>query len=90
MSQNLSFVETLRPIAERHGKTVGQLAIAWTLSHPAVTSAIVGARRPEQVEVNVGAMGWTLTEAEKQEIEAASAVLDMASQKFQLRSMATK
>ncbi|MBC7995110.1 MAG: aldo/keto reductase, partial [Rhizobacter sp.] len=46
--------------AERNGKTVGQMAIAWTLRHPAVTAAIVGARRPEQVEDNVGAMGWRL------------------------------
>src|SRR5579871_1252210 len=68
LSQHLAFVERLRPIAARKGKTVGQLAIAWTLSHPAVTAAIVGARRPSQVEDNVGAMGWTLTEAELAEI----------------------
>lgn len=90
LTQNLAFVDKLRPIAERHGKTVGQLAIAWTLSHPAVTAAIVGARRPEQVEVNARAMGWTLTETEKQEIEAAASLLDLSSQNFELRSMATK
>jgi aryl-alcohol dehydrogenase-like predicted oxidoreductase len=73
LSHHLAFVERLRPIAARHGKTVGQLAIAWTLRHPAVTSAIVGARRPEQVEVNLGAMGWDLTESELEEIEACRA-----------------
>src|SRR5579871_4348609 len=62
LSQNLAFVERLRPIAARHGKTVGQLAIAWTLANPAVTAAIVGARSPAQVEQNAGAMGWRLTE----------------------------
>lgn len=71
LSRNLAFVERIRPIAERHGKTPGQLAIAWTLMNPAVTSAIVGARRPSQVEQNVGAAGWRLTPEEMAEIEAA-------------------
>jgi aryl-alcohol dehydrogenase-like predicted oxidoreductase len=44
-------------IAARHGKTVGQLAIAWVLRLPGVTSAIAGARRPEQVAANVGGAG---------------------------------
>lgn len=70
-SKNLEFVERLRPVAERNGKTVGQLAIAWTLSNPAVTGAIVGARRPEQVEENVQAMGYHLSEGDVAEIEAA-------------------
>ena len=68
---NLGFVELLRPIAARHGKTVGQLAIAWTLAQSGVTAAIVGARRPEQVEQNVGAMGWQLTPGDLNEIGAA-------------------
>ncbi len=71
LTKNLAIVERLRPIAERHSKTVGQLAIAWTLMNPAVTSAIVGARNPAQVDDNVGAMNWRLTEAEMAEIEAA-------------------
>jgi aryl-alcohol dehydrogenase-like predicted oxidoreductase len=68
LGQNLALVERLRPIAERRGKTVGQLAIAWTLMNPAVTAAIVGARRPSQVDTNVGAMGRRLTEEEMAEI----------------------
>ena len=71
LSQNLAFVDRLRVIAARHGKTVGQLAIAWTLSNPAVTGAIVGARRPAQVEQNAAAIGWHLTKEELAEIEAA-------------------
>lgn len=70
LTRNLAFVERLRPIAARYGKTVGQLAIAWTLSHPAMTAAIVGARRPEQVDENAGAMNWHLTDADKAEIES--------------------
>ena len=71
LSRNLELVKRLRPLAARHQKTVGQLAVAWTLMNPAVTAAIVGARRPAQVEENVGAMGWNLTDAEMAEIEAA-------------------
>lgn len=71
LSANLAIVQRLRPIAERHGKSVGQLAIAWTLAQPGVTAAIVGARRPEQVEQNVGAMGWKLASDELNEIQVA-------------------
>lgn len=71
LSRNLAVVESLRPIAARHGKTVGNIAVAWTLSNPAVTGAIVGARRPSQVEENVGAMGLKLTAEDLAEIEAA-------------------
>jgi len=73
LSRNLRFVEALRPIAARYGKTVGQLAVAWVLANPAVTAAIVGARRPSQVEANVGAMGWALDNAIVAEIGAAYA-----------------
>ncbi|NOY77053.1 MAG: aldo/keto reductase [Calditrichaeota bacterium] len=70
LSKILAFVDKLRPIAERHGKTVGNLAVAWTLRNPAVTSAIVGARTVQQVEENVRAAGWRLTEEEIEEIES--------------------
>jgi len=73
LSRHLALVERLRPIAERRGQTVGQLAISWVLAHPAVTSAIVGARRPAQVEENVQAMGRPLSPSELSEIEAACA-----------------
>ena len=69
LSKNLEIIKRLRPIAESHGKTVGQLAVAWTLMNPDVTSAIVGARRPEQVDQNARAMGWRLTNDELQQIE---------------------
>lgn len=71
LSRHLALVERLRPIASRHGKTVGNLAVAWTLRNPAVTAAIVGARRPAQVEENLPARGWRLSEAEIAEIESA-------------------
>jgi len=70
LSQALRFVDELRPIAARHSKTVGQLAVAWVLAHPAMTSAIVGARTPSQAEENNGAAGWNLSDKELDEIEA--------------------
>lgn len=62
--RNLKIVEKLKKIADSQGKTVGQLAIAWVLSNPAVTSAIVGAKRPSQLEENIGGADWKLTKEE--------------------------
>ena len=67
--RNLACVDQLKAIAERRGKTVAQLALAWTARQPGVTVAIAGARRPEQVEDNAGAAGWSLTDDELGEIE---------------------
>ena len=60
LSANLTLVEGLKAIAARYGRTVSQLAIAWTLRRPEVTAAIVGARRPEQIEQTAPAADWTL------------------------------
>jgi len=71
LSQNLAVVERLRKVGERHGRSPGEVAIAWTLRHPAVTAAIVGARSPQQVNGSLGGADLKLTEAEIAEIEAA-------------------
>jgi len=60
LSANLMLVEGLKAIASRYGRTVSQLAIAWTLRRPEVTAAIVGARRPEQIEQTAPAADWVL------------------------------
>ncbi len=70
LSANLELVEQLSKIAARKGQTVGNLAIAWTLHHPAVTGAIVGARRPQQIEETVHAAELKLDAADMAEIEA--------------------
>jgi aryl-alcohol dehydrogenase-like predicted oxidoreductase len=70
LSKHLAFVEKLRPIAEKYDKSVGNLAVAWTLAHPAVTAAIVGARRPSQVTENLETMGWDLSPADLAQITA--------------------
>jgi aryl-alcohol dehydrogenase-like predicted oxidoreductase len=59
---HLDLVESLRPIAAKYGRSVAQLAIAWTLRRPEVTSAIVGARKPSQIEETVAAGDWVLTQ----------------------------
>jgi aryl-alcohol dehydrogenase-like predicted oxidoreductase len=70
LSANLDLVERLRAIGERHGCSPGAVAIAWTLRNPAVTAAIVGARKPEQVDDMVAAANVLLTESDLTEIEA--------------------
>jgi aryl-alcohol dehydrogenase-like predicted oxidoreductase len=67
----LAALEKIRPIADRHKATFGQLAINWTFSEPGVTAAIVGARNAEQVKQNAGAMNFKLSDEERQQIRAA-------------------
>ncbi|MFF0655533.1 MULTISPECIES: aldo/keto reductase family protein [Micromonospora] len=56
----LTRVQRLKPLAEQAGLTMAQLAVAWVLQNPNVSSAIVGASRPEQVHDNVKAAGVKL------------------------------
>jgi len=60
LSRNLNVRDALRPIAARHGVPVAAVAIAWTLSWPGVSGAIVGARSPEQVDGWIAAGNLTL------------------------------
>jgi aryl-alcohol dehydrogenase-like predicted oxidoreductase len=71
LSKNLTFVEVLRRVGARHGASPGEVAVAWVLRNPAVTAAIVGFRRPQQVEGIVGAAELQLTDADVNEIETA-------------------
>ena len=70
--RNLELVERLRVIGKRHGRTPGEVAIAWTLRHPAVTAAIVGAHSAKQADGVMGAAELRLTLEEINEIEAAA------------------
>ena len=71
LSRNLELVERLTEIGEQHDKSPAEVAIAWTLRHPAVTAAIVGGRRPDQVDGIIGAAEFRLSEDEIEEIETA-------------------
>ena len=69
LSANLALVEQLRPLAEKRGRTVAQLAIAWALRRLEVTAAIVGARRPEQIEETAPAADWVPSEEDIAAVE---------------------
>jgi aryl-alcohol dehydrogenase-like predicted oxidoreductase len=71
LSANLALAEDLHPIAERHGVTPAAVAVAWTLSFPGVTGAIVGARRPQQVQGWLPAAALELKEDDLADIAAA-------------------
>ena len=72
LSHNLALVRRLRDVGKQHGYAPGAVAVAWTLNNPAVTGAIVGARKPEQVDDVVAAANFDLTQSDLAEIESAT------------------
>ena len=70
LKKTFAAVENLRGWASDHGRSLAELAIAWTLAHPAVTSSIVGAKTPEQARANAAAGDWELSESDMSEIDA--------------------
>jgi aryl-alcohol dehydrogenase-like predicted oxidoreductase len=70
LSRNLGLVRLLRTIGKRQGRAPAEVAVAWVLGNPAVTGAIVGARRPDQVRGVAGAAEFRLSPREVAEIEA--------------------
>lgn len=74
MERNWQIVEAVGQIAAARGKTHAQIALAWLLAQPAVVAAIVGARTPEQLTDNLGAVGWELTAEELSQLDVASAI----------------
>jgi aryl-alcohol dehydrogenase-like predicted oxidoreductase len=69
LSRNLALVERLKEIGKRHGRSPGEVAIAWTLRNPAVTGAIVGARNARQAAGVMRAGDLRLSDKEVNEIE---------------------
>ena len=69
MTRNLELVELLRKIGTAQGKEPGEVALAWALYNPAITAAIVGLRKAEQVHGTVGAMDFRLSAAEAAQLE---------------------
>jgi aryl-alcohol dehydrogenase-like predicted oxidoreductase len=69
LSANLKLVEGLRPVAQRSGRSLAQLAVAWVLRRKEVTSAIVGARRAGQIVETAQAGDWELANDDIAEIE---------------------
>jgi len=69
LSRNLALADMFKEIGARHGRAAGEVAIAWTLGHPAVTAAIVGARNARQVDGIIGAMAFRLSQDEINKVE---------------------
>jgi len=70
--RNFETLGKLEAVAEKHGKSMLDLAIGWLASQPHVSSVIAGATKPEQVEANVAAVGWRLTPDQLTEVDAAT------------------
>ena len=71
--RNFDRIEALTAYAEARGHSLLDLAFAWLLGHPVVSSVIAGATRPEQVQANVATAAWRLTPAEVAEVSALAA-----------------
>ena len=69
LSRNLALANLLSEIGYPHSRSTGEVAIAWTLQHPAVTGAIVGGRHPKQIADTIGAAEFRLSESELAQID---------------------
>ena len=67
--KELRVTERLQAVAAGYGKSVAQLALAWVLSHPAVTVGLVGMRNERELEENIAAVDWRLTDSDRAEID---------------------
>ncbi|MCD4825935.1 MAG: aldo/keto reductase [Phycisphaerae bacterium] len=72
-----AFLDEIRPIAEAHSATLGQLVIQWTVRQPGVTAALVGARNATQASENAAALDFQLTDEEIQQIDNHLAALKL-------------
>ena len=71
LKRNLALVEAIRPIAERHNVSLASFAVAWAIAWPGATAAIVGARKPSQVNDWLGAATVRLAESDLKEVRLA-------------------
>jgi aryl-alcohol dehydrogenase-like predicted oxidoreductase len=69
-TDNVRAVNELQGVATRYGKSLPQLALRWATAHPAVSTALVGCRTVAEVEDNDGAVGWSISDADRAEIDA--------------------
>jgi aryl-alcohol dehydrogenase-like predicted oxidoreductase len=72
LSRNLELVERLTAVADHYDTTPGAVAVAWTLRNPAVDGAIVGFRRPDQVDPIIIAANLELSDQDAAEIEGST------------------
>jgi aryl-alcohol dehydrogenase-like predicted oxidoreductase len=67
-------IDVMREVAQAHGCTVPQVALAWLLKRPAVSTVIVGAKRPDQLADNLGAVDVSLTDEDRNRLDAVSSL----------------
>ena len=67
--RNYDLIDKLEGLGRARGKTIAQMALAWVLANPAVSSAIIGANTVEQLQDNLGAVGIKLSEPEKKALD---------------------
>ena len=72
LSRAFALVEQLQKIGGRYGRNAGEVAIAWTLRHPAITATIVGARNPQQIDELIGAATFRLSPQEIEELDGSA------------------
>jgi aryl-alcohol dehydrogenase-like predicted oxidoreductase len=68
-------IDALQSVADEIGKSIPQVALAWLLARPTVSSVIIGARNEAQLRDNLGAVGWSLTTKQIAQLNAASDVM---------------
>jgi aryl-alcohol dehydrogenase-like predicted oxidoreductase len=71
--RNQDFLDRLREIAAGVGRSVAQVVLNWTIHQPGITSALCGAKRPDQIADNAGALGWKLSDEQMAQIDTALA-----------------
>ena len=72
--RNWTMLEQLEEFATKRGHTLAELAIAWVAAQPTISTVIVGATKPEQVEANAKALEWKLTPEELKEVDEISSI----------------
>lgn len=77
VERNWRTLDVVGEISEETGKSYAQISLNWLLRQPAVVAPIIGARRPEQLEDNLGAAGWALDEDQVRRLSEASALEDI-------------
>ncbi len=80
--RNWRVLDVVGRISEETGKSYAQIALNWLLSQPAVTAPILGVRNMDQLEDNLGAAGWRLSENQVDELSEASALEDIYPYRF--------
>lgn len=71
--KNQDFLDVLRQLASEMGRSVTEIVVNWTVHQPGITSALCGAKRPDQIRESAAAIGWELTPAQSARIDAALA-----------------